>query len=312
MATETKPEFKVRDIPGIWDLTFKQDWVVEGLIPTNAVTMLSGESGSGKSTLTLALADAISQGLPFLGKPTLKKPVLIMDRENGLPVYHERLARFNVQPNPDLIFWGGWNSPVPPQPSSKALRDFVEAEQPVIIFDSFIAFHPGSEMDATETRKYMDEYRRLASMGATLILIHHVGKSAGSQVYRGSSDIKASVDVLYVLKAKSRNLALLELKPDKVREGALDPITFAVEGDKFVLIDHEFIKPDDKDWKAVLALVGQKPGLKQKDLIAELPKISPERIRKVLKAGELNRTFTVEKGANNASHYFVCAQQNAH
>ena len=61
----------------------------------------------------------------------------------------------------------------------------------VIIFDSLVAFHPGSEQDSKRDWKYMDGFRSLASAGATVIVIHHSGKSEGSKEYRGSSDIKS-------------------------------------------------------------------------------------------------------------------------
>jgi hypothetical protein len=45
----------------------------------------------------------------------------------------------------------------------------------------------------------MREFRRLANLGATILLLHHTGKSGTSKKYRGSSDIKAAVDTAYLL-----------------------------------------------------------------------------------------------------------------
>jgi archaellum biogenesis ATPase FlaH len=296
-------DFKVRDIPGIWGLTFKQEWVVDNLIPASAVTMLSGESGSGKSTLTLALADAVSNGQPFLGYNTKQTPVLILDRENGLPVYHERLERFQIKESTDLLVWGTWVIPAPPGPEARTLKEFVKAEHPLIIFDSFIGFHPGNEQDASETRRYMDHFRELAGLGASIILIHHTGKSLSTKVYRGSSDIKASVDVLYVLNVKRPRLQLLELKPDKVREGMLDPISISVEEDKFVRLDHAFITPDDVDWQKVTAVLKLSSGLTTAQIAEKLPDIAITKIRKILKAGEMKGTYSCLKGNHNTSYY---------
>lgn len=299
----TLKDFKVRDLPGIWGLTFEQEWMVENLIPSQTVTMLSGESGCGKSTFTLALADAVSKGEPFLGYKTTKTPTLIIDRENGLSIYHERLQRFNVQPNPDLMFWGNWNQPVPPSPEAECLAKFVQEEKPLIIFDSFVSFHPGNEQDATETRLYMDKFRKLAAMGATIILIHHTGKGLNTKIYRGSSDIKASVDVLYVMNTKKPRLKLIELKPDKVREGTLDPISLAVEDDKWVLLDHSFIDQESPDWKAVIEVVAKNPGLNQLQIVDKLDSMPQSRVRKILNVAEGMGYVVINKGAKNASLY---------
>src|SRR5437773_11475049 len=43
----------------------------------------------------------------------------------------------------------------------------------------------------------MKHFRALANLGATVLVLHHTGKTATSQDYRGSSDIKAAVDMAY-------------------------------------------------------------------------------------------------------------------
>jgi RecA-family ATPase len=73
----------------------------------------------------------------------------------------------------------------------------------LIIFDSLIQFHTGSEQDSSETRRYLDQYRRLAHLGPGIVLPHHTGKGEGAKQYRGSSDIKASVDQAFCLEALS-------------------------------------------------------------------------------------------------------------
>jgi hypothetical protein len=45
----------------------------------------------------------------------------------------------------------------------------------------------------------MRHFRKLAYLGATVIVLHHTGKSETSKQYRGSSDIKAAVDIAYLL-----------------------------------------------------------------------------------------------------------------
>lgn len=308
MSTNT---FNVRELPSIFGMHIEQEWLVEGLIPINSVIMISGESGGGKSTFTLALAKAISTGTKFLGKEVQKRPVLILDRENGLPVYTERIKRLDIEENPDLLVWGLFSGVATPEKGDLTLREFVEREKPLLIFDSFVAFHPGNEQDATETRNYMNWYRELAANGATVIVIHHTGKGENTKDYRGSSDIKASLDVGLTLTAKKPLLKLLQLRPFKTREGVLDPINVGLEGAEFVPIATEFVEPSDPLWKLVEAAVAASPALKQADYIKLFPDAPVGKIRKILLTGETNGTFRTEKGLHNATFYYPGNGKNA-
>ena len=178
-------------------------WLVEDLIPETGVTLLTGDSGCGKSTLTLALAGAVAHGKQFLGRKTIQREVLIVDRENSPAIHRERLQRLRIAETPRLRIWGTWNDHEP-DANSKALLDYAKSN-PLIVIDSLVAFHPGSEQDSSETRKYMNGFRTLAAKGATVLIIHHIGKSENAQHYRGSSDIKASVDSAFLLKATDPN-----------------------------------------------------------------------------------------------------------
>jgi hypothetical protein len=115
---------------------------------------------------------------------------------------------------------GGWNISPPPGPQSALLVDFARQHRPLIIFDSLIEFHPGSEQSSTETRAFMKFFRLLANLGATVIVLHHSGKAETSKVYRGSSDIKAAVDTAYQLQSvgeESNRLGQLTMKCFKCR-----------------------------------------------------------------------------------------------
>lgn len=305
-------DFDFRKLTSPWDLDVQQNWTVEGFLPAEAVTMISGESGSGKSTITLLLADAIANGKPFLGHETTPSTVLIVDRENGAVIYKERFERLRLEKNPNIIYWGGWEQTMEPQgPDFSPIIEFARTEKPVVIFDSFIAFLEGSEQDASEVRKYMDGYRRLAQAGATVIFIHHTGKGENTKEYRGSSDIKASVDMAYVLTTKKDRLALAKLKNIKSREGVVEDMLFSLDDAELVLLDQSFIETTDIDWQRVVDVVALNPGLNQSQIIKLLPNSSAPHIRKILMAGEMKSVFSVSKGLKNASQYFLSEPKTA-
>jgi hypothetical protein len=143
-----------------------------------------------------------------------------LDGENPLYTVKQRLFDLGIQKTGDLIVWGGWNLSPPQGPQSPLLIDFALQHSPLIIFDSLIEFHPGSEQSSTETRAFMKYFRALANLGATIVVFHHSGKADTAKIYRGSSDIKAAVDTDYQLESidkESNRLGRLSLKCFKGR-----------------------------------------------------------------------------------------------
>lgn len=191
------------ELPSVWETEATVEWVVDRMIPVGSVNLVSAESGTGKTWVAYALAGAVSQGQQFLGLPVKQMPVLYIDGENPLALVKDRLHHLAIPKTPDLYIWGGWAKDAPPRPSELVVKEFAQETGGLIIWDSLIEFHSGEESSATETRKYMKEYRALANAGATIILLHHTGKSSSAKKYRGSSDIKAAVDTAYLLSKSS-------------------------------------------------------------------------------------------------------------
>jgi AAA domain len=125
--------------------------------------------------------------------------VLYIDGENPVGVVKDRLLNLGIPPTPDLSIWGGWVSEPTPGPDDLRIVMFAKETQGLIIWDPLVAFQTGDENSASETRKFMGGFRKLANLGSTIVLLHHPGKGPTAQNYRGSSDIKAAVDTAYKL-----------------------------------------------------------------------------------------------------------------
>lgn len=236
---QAKAVFAVRVLPLAWRVEGGQmEWIIEDLLAASSVTLLSGDSGIGKSTLALQLAGCVAHGTPFLGRGIVRRPVLYIDRENPLFVVQERLQRLRIAETCDLIIWGQWNDPQPQGPDADSVLKFCIDERPVVIFDTLIAFHTGDEQSAVDTRKHMGQYRKLAGAGAAVIVLHNTGKSETSKQYRGSSDIKASLDMAYLLECvgdgmPGTGLSNLRLVPFKTRVEPIHPLHLAYVDGRF-------------------------------------------------------------------------------
>jgi AAA domain len=210
----------VSALPAVWDLDAKVEWLVPDMIPRASVNLISAESGTGKTWLAYAIAGAVAHGAGFIGRAAQVAPVLYLDGENPLYVVKRNLGDLGIAATENLRIWGGWNIEPPPGPDDQRVLRFASADpKPLLIWDSLVEFARADEQSSTEMREFMKHFRRLAHLGATVVVLHHTGKSAGSKEYRGSSDIKAAVDVAYVVTGKPLygKLHRLDLEPFKSR-----------------------------------------------------------------------------------------------
>jgi len=210
----TKPQTidSIFGLSSIWSLDAEIEWLIEDMIPLKAITLLTAEAGTGKTWVAQAIAGAVAHGRPFLGREVKQRPVLYLDGENPLALVLSRLNDLNIDATDALGIWGGWHSSEPPGPDDDRLLKFAKEHQPLIIFDSLVFFHTGDEQSATETRAFMNFFRKLAYAGATILVLHHTGKGRSSKRYRGSSDIEASVDMAYHLEGTRKGGPLDRLR----------------------------------------------------------------------------------------------------
>jgi len=222
-ASSSGPQIRdVADIPSVLDCAAAEPrWVVKCWIVEGTINVFISEPGAGKTTVFTAVAGAVRCGAAFAGMETTKRPVLILDRENTAAFIADVLRRLRVRDGDGLRIWGGWLQEQAPDPGAAIVQGWVLScdPKPLIIVDSLVAFHGGDQNDSTETRAYLHRCRRLADLGATVLLLHHSGKSETAQDYRGSSDIKASADACFKLTniGPANCLERLRIKPFKSR-----------------------------------------------------------------------------------------------
>jgi RecA-family ATPase len=280
----------------------KIDFIVDGILAAGTVTAITGESGAGKTTLVTAICSAVERGVPFAGLETQRRPVLVLDKENPLPVVVERFDRLGIQDGPNFKIWGIWAAEEPPAPFSPIVIEWVMGcePKPLIVVDSLVSFHGGDENDATETRAYMQQFRRLAGMGATMIVLHHSGKGESSKEYRGSSDIKASIDVGYHLAnlSDSSQLGMLRLKAFKARFSVPPEVILNYRAGHFEIDGREVIRTNQEILRELLI---QNPGVLAKrfeDLAAEKG-VARNKARDFVATGIVTATIRVDKGPRN-------------
>ena len=299
---------RVDDLPRVEDIGSADiEWDVEDLVPRATVVLLTAESGAGKSTFSCALGYAVSKGKDFLGRKTTKRPVLVLDAENPSVAVIERFQRLRIETDDNFRVWGQWTGEDPPAAGGAIVLDWIARcdPKPLIIVDSLIRFHSGEENDSTETQKYMGTYRKLAAAGATIVLLHHIGKSDSAQDYRGSSDIKAAVDVAYKLTSlgDGAQLSLLELRAFKQRISVTPQMYVRYLDGEFMTDSRETIKTVTEKF---VELLEANPGIttgKFEKLAAER-NLGRNKARAFLKSGIASGIIRPEGEGNRREHFW--------
>jgi RecA-family ATPase len=147
------------------------------MIARGSVTLICAESGTGKTWVAYHIAGCVARGIAVLGHQVHPCEVLYLDGENPLYVVKQRLFDLGIPETPNLTVWGGWSLSPPVGPHHPLVIEFARRKRGLIIYDSLIEFHSGSEQSSTETRAFMRHFRTLANLGATIIVLGNSGKA---------------------------------------------------------------------------------------------------------------------------------------
>lgn len=292
---------KLEDIPDPFSLsTDGVPWLIDGLIPARAITVLAGEPGAGKTWLALMIAKAVKFGGEFLGYRATQGGVLYLDRENPLPLVRDRLEIICGGAGV-LSPWGNWCADEPPLIGDPRLLDFAK-QGLLIVFDSLIRFHKAeNENDASEMSKIMAQLRALANAGGTVVALHHKAKSETSS-YRGSSDIAGGADAVFALAKRDD---FLELRTVKHRFTAETSITIKPDfaAGRLEVTDSPAKVNRQADVAALQEIIRKEPGLSQRQIM-ERSQLPDARTRELLIA-ETGSAWRTKPGPRKALLYHL-------
>jgi hypothetical protein len=270
--------YAISDIPSVQEIEAEANkWLVDGVIPLRSLVLLTAPPAGYKTWLGLDLGGAMSTGADFLGRKTLKTPVVYLDRENRLPVIRERLSILKFDDRDFLKIWGRWLSEPPPLIGDKRLKIIARRHRPLIIIDSLVRFHSA---------------------------VHHQGKASNTQ-YRGPTDILAAVDVAFaIIKDRNKDGTLLTLHCYKHRQVEEFDLTLRpdLQNGRFEVIDDPSTAGSLATIKKIKKTIDKHPGLTQKELMdkAHLPET---RGRKILQQNE-GIQWSSSAGRGKTLHYY--------
>ena len=210
-------------------------WIIEQLVPEEGIVILAGASGSFKTWLIMEMALAIAEGRDFLDVfKTVQSKVLIIDEENGKRLYNERFKSITSLSEAP-IFLSSMGGFIVNDDNVKNVIEFCKKEQiRLVIIDSMTRVNTGDENSSKDTTKFFTSLRGFTKQSISVVLIHHNRKPGvtgydASTDMRGSSDIKAAVDVQLAVRRQGTSMAI-ELRQAKCRYNQeMSPIKLVFE-----------------------------------------------------------------------------------
>lgn len=244
------PTIKFKDLMA---MKINIQWLIDNVVPLCSVVMIAGDSGIGKTWLLLDLILAVATGGLWLGQFKCKQgSVLVFDEENIIPLLQERLSQLCAArgigklSNLPIEFMVGQFIDITPlrdyktgeEIPSHTFLDVLETAKAIkptmMTFDSFIRFHHANENSSTEMKAVSAQIKRMSQeTGAACVINHHFVKSgsgASGQRIRGSGDIRANVDMAFLVDECKGGITITHDKPRFTKK--LEPFTVKLSQDE--------------------------------------------------------------------------------
>ncbi|MGC9602800.1 MAG: AAA family ATPase [Minisyncoccia bacterium] len=177
-------------------------FIVDDLLPSGGFSSLIAKPKVGKSTLVRQLALCIARGEPFLGRQTVKGPVLYLSvdiEKRGEIKKHFKLM--GATGEEEIYIFADRT----PEGANKWLEAAIEKYRPVlVIIDTLFRFVSVKDVIAyAEVNTALTNLLALArKYSAHLMCLHHARKMGGegSDITLGSTSIFGTVDTSIILK----------------------------------------------------------------------------------------------------------------
>lgn len=174
--------------------TKEQRWIVDGLIPENALAFLYGAPGAGKSFIAVDLAQRVAVGAQWCGRRVDKSSVLYLACE-ARSSFGNRLLAARMRPGSGVTPDNLWYYPHPVslgngRPDTVTLMStlILNPEIKLVIIDTVARSIAGDENDNMQVASYLNALQQVVNeCKVSVLFVHHSGKDA-SKGMRGSSN----------------------------------------------------------------------------------------------------------------------------
>jgi hypothetical protein len=212
-------------------------WLMEGLLPTDALIGLSGKSGDGKSFIALDWSMHISQGLPWMGHAVARAPVIYVAAEGGRGIQKRVRAWMRAHDMTELLGMYFIVSPlyVREEGTIEAFCDALghadhERINPgLVVIDTLArSFGGGEENSSADMGAFMARLTELsAERRVSVLVVHHLNATGTKE--RGHTSFKAGLDAGFLCTSEKNSdgrIIRLTLQNNKQKDDVEAPAIY--------------------------------------------------------------------------------------
>jgi len=168
-------------------------FLIHGVLPSEAVTLVSGREGVMKTYVVMDWSVAIAEGKPWLGRETEAVNVCYVDAEMPGELMRARVYAAGPSQNLNIMHWQEEGFPWKLDHPAMVLA---AREHRLLIIDTLRRYMEGlDENSSNDMAIITGKLRMLTKWGAAVVVLHHGIKDKERGGYRGSTEIGANVDI---------------------------------------------------------------------------------------------------------------------
>lgn len=274
-------------------------WIVPGEIPEASLVVVYGESGAGKSFVTIDYALKIAQDRIVAYVPT-----------EGEAGYRKRVAawcKHHKKGEGSLFFVIGQINLYDRKAFLPLLDELRTLRPALVVIDTLAAASVGADENSARDMNFILRSCRdiIAECGATVLLVHHVGKAGtterGSGALRGNADVMIRVspadDVIHLECSKTKDEApfeprFLSLVPVALDESEQSMVV--ISSRQLIKSDQDALTPNQRKLLEVMALAVNRDGIPMREL-ADITNLSLGSVQRAL-SNMMDRDYVTKSG----------------
>ncbi len=240
-------------------------WIWEGILPQGGSSLVVAKPKVGKTTLGINLAIAVARGDQFLGRPTVKAPVVYLALEEKRSEINKALIAWGVSHEP-LFFHIGL---APKKATDEITNLLAVTGAGLLIIDTLQKLARVKDLNdyAQVTAALEPIHAAARQSNCHIILMHHAGKgdrTDGDEVL-GSTGILGGVDTCIILKKRDERRTFSTIQ----RYGKDLPETvISLKSDYFLISEGTLSEAKRREiWQTMKAVLEDKPGLTEPEIV---------------------------------------------
>jgi hypothetical protein len=197
--------FPLTPLNQVLSKTYKSNWLIKGHMEQGSIGMLFGPPASAKSFITMDISFCIAAGINWNGNDTVQGKVVYLAGE-GHSGIAKRFKALGIKYSTTTcdVFLSELPASLMDRSNAQSVFDAIKkvcTNPSLIVIDTLHRnFGSGDENSAKDFGEFLNTITQLIhQLGATVLLVHHSGHGSEDRA-RGSSSMRAAMDVEYKIR----------------------------------------------------------------------------------------------------------------